>query len=654
MAEEQLAEVPKDQRDVVRNKLHAVRKRIKPWYIYALIATSIVTLVVVLSAVLVTRRNHQWVIEKVQHDKATPSNPGKARVNLGYAQYQGSFVGTGGSVAQFLGMRYAAPPTGDRRWRAPIEPETDDSGDQSADAFQPICLGSGSSYPNSAQDEDCLYANVWAPANATVDSKLPVWLFIQGGGYNTNSNANWNGTYLLEQSNNSIVFVNFNYRVGLWGFLATQNLLAPGAGDLNVGLRDQIAMLRWVRQHIAQFGGDPEHVVITGTSAGAGSVALHLLMAYGEHGEGSYGSYGSYGNSSYPTDDSDAGDTKGSNLFVGGVGESVFFPWQPPLADLEFQYTLLLNQTGCSSQSSSSSDPLTCLRSLPTSTLQPFNTRSPFPGRPGLPTPLPLFYWTPCIDGVLLRDLPYALFVRGEYIPVPVIMGTTTNEGASFATNTSTAAEFATFMQNNYPHLSSAQANDIVAQYPQAQQAPLPAHASWFPSTAAAYGDSTFICPANYILESYTRPPVPPFNAGVNASRVWGYRYDVTDPTNTAAGVGVPHIWESWAVYGPDALNGIGGGPASYYTGAAARVVKPVQDYWLSFVKNLDPNTERAVGAPVWEAWGATNGTNGANNTSNGGQRLLFQTEGFSMEPVAEDLQELCKFWEGLVPATQQ
>ncbi|KAI1213938.1 alpha/beta-hydrolase [Annulohypoxylon truncatum] len=648
--EEQLPDPPKGRREIAMNKLRAVKRRIKPWYIYALIATTIVTLVVVLSAVLVTRRNHQWFIEKVQHDKATPSNPGNARVNLGYAQYQGTLVGSGGGVAQYLGMRFAAPPTGDRRWKAPVEPEVEDSGDQAADSFGPICLGLGSSYPNSDEDEDCLYANVWAPVNATVDSKLPVWLFIQGGGYNTNSNANWNGTYLLEQSNNSIVFVNFNYRVGLWGFLASERLLAPGAdGDLNVGLRDQIAMLRWTRQHIAQFGGDPDHVVITGTSAGAGSVALHLVMAYGAHGQGSYGSYGSYGNAT-SGDNSDVGDSVGTNLFVGGVGESVFFPWQPVLADLEWQYDLLLNQTGC--------DALSCLRGLSTETLQALNTASPFPGRPGLPAPLPLFYWTPCVDGALLRDLPYVLFDRGEYVPVPVIMGTTTNEGASFATNASTPDEFGTFMQDNYPHLTSNQTADIVAEYPQALQAPLPAHASWFPSTAAAYGEATFICPADYILASYARPPVPPFNAGVNASRIWGYRYDVADPMNTAEGLGVPHIWESWAVYGPDAINGVGGGPASYYyPGIAAGVVKPVQDYWISFVKNLDPNTGRAAGAPVWEAWGTTNETNSANNannTSDGGQRLLFQTEGFSMEPVASDLQDRCDFWRKLVPATQQ
>lgn len=104
-------------------------------------------------------------------------------MNLGYAQYQGSLVGADGGVAQYLGLRYAAPPTGERRWRVPAEPEVEDVGDQAADTFGPICLGISVPYPNDrAEDEDCLFANVWAPANATRESKLPVWLFIQGGG----------------------------------------------------------------------------------------------------------------------------------------------------------------------------------------------------------------------------------------------------------------------------------------------------------------------------------------------------------------------------------------------------------------------------------------------------------------------------------------
>ncbi|KAI2640737.1 alpha/beta-hydrolase [Hypomontagnella submonticulosa] len=538
----------------------------------------------------------------------TLSDPSRARVNLGYAQYQGSLVGHDGGIAQYLGMRYAAPPTGDRRWRAPVEPEVDDSGDQAADSFGPICLGISVPYPNNNfQDEDCLYVNVWAPANATLESMLPVWLFIQGGGYTINANANWNGTTVVQHSGRNIVFVNFNYRVGLWGFLASERVRANSAGDLNVGLRDQIEVMRWVRRNIAQFGGDPTHVVIHGASAGAGSVALHLLM-------------------SYSNNTNNGNDEDNRPLFVGGIGESVFFPAQPAVADVEWQFDRLLSQTGCSSDE----DPMSCLRSKDTSTLQAANMPSPFPGRPGLP----LFYWTPCLDGDLLRDSPYTLFARGEFVDVPVMMGTTTDEGTIFASNAQTPDDVENFMRDNYPNLTDTQAANILDQYP--KMAELPAHGPYFPSAAAAYGETTFICPATYILNSYAQH--------LNTSRAWGYRYDVYDAQNAAQGLGVPHIWETWAVFGPDSLAGAGRGPRSYYDATlASGVVAPVMDYWLSFVRTLDPSALRNAKAPVWEPWGGQ-----------GGGRMLMQAGNFTMEVVPPDQAARCEFWRGLAPAMQQ
>jgi acetylcholinesterase len=96
--------------------------------------------------------------------------------------------------------------------------------------------------------EDCLYVNVFAPSNATESSKLPVWVYIQGGGYATNANANYNGTGVIQQSGGNIVFVNFNYRVGALGFLASEKVRENG--DLNVGLLDQRKLLEWVQKYI--------------------------------------------------------------------------------------------------------------------------------------------------------------------------------------------------------------------------------------------------------------------------------------------------------------------------------------------------------------------------------------------------------------------
>ncbi|KAI0013363.1 alpha/beta-hydrolase [Xylariaceae sp. FL0662B] len=577
----------------MKRSLQALRRRTRPWHVFALLA-AVATIAAVLAGVLVANREHQ---RKIEEDRRTPSDQGKARTNLGYAQYQGSLVGTDRGVAQYLGLRYAAAPLGDRRFRAPLEPE-DDFGDQPANTFGPICLGISVPYPAADQSEDCLYANVWAPANATRESKLPVWLYIQGGGYTSNSNANWNGTEVVERSGGNIILVNFNYRVGLWGFLASERVRDDGA--LNAGLLDQRAMMRWVQRHIVQFGGDPSHVVIHGGSAGAGSVALHLV-AYG-------------------------GTDKQERLFVGAVGESVFFPAQPSVADLEWQFDRLLGQTGCDG----ADRPMACLRSQGTGTLQAANVPSPFPGR----FFLPLFYWTPCVDGDFLRDLPVLLFERGQFLDVPLIVGTTTDEGTIFTPNTKTAVDMANFLRDNYPRLSESQAEGIVEQYPLTGQELQPAHWPWYTSAAQAYGEATFICPAAHMLSSYVRH----LNA---TNRAWGYRYDVYDAINAAAGRGVVHLFESWAIFGPDSIAGPGRGPPSYYT-YNAPVVPLVMDYWISFVRTLDPSAMRSPDAPVWEPWSADK------------KRLLMQVDNFTTETVPQDQQSRCNLWKTLAPVTQQ
>lgn len=100
-------------------------------------------------------------------------------VNLTYTSYEGIRLSNG--VNAFLGMRYATPPLGDLRWRAPVKPRRTNTVER-ADQFGPICLRAGVSAPPPGQSEDCLFVNVWAPANVTEKSKLPVWVFIGGGG----------------------------------------------------------------------------------------------------------------------------------------------------------------------------------------------------------------------------------------------------------------------------------------------------------------------------------------------------------------------------------------------------------------------------------------------------------------------------------------
>jgi len=300
-------------------------------------------------------------------------------------------------VCAFLGMRFAAAPLGRLRWRAPVEPPRTE-GIEKATRFPPICPGIGMGYPSYGVDEDCLFVNVWTPSDATPKSKLPVWVFIQGGGYVALANANWNGAEVVEKSDHNIVMVNFNYRVGLWGFLASERVKANG--DLNAGLLDQRMLLHWVKAHIASFGGDPDHVVIHGASAGAGSVAMQMAAHGG----------------------------RDDKLFVGAVSESLFFPAQPFVSELEYQFDRVVWQTGCNRVSPSKQ--IDCLRKKDFATLQEANFAQPFPGRSQ--PPMPLFYWTPCIDGDFLQDLPYTLFKKGKFVDIPVLFGTDTDGMSSY------------------------------------------------------------------------------------------------------------------------------------------------------------------------------------------------------------------------------
>ncbi|KKY34725.1 putative acetylcholinesterase precursor [Diaporthe ampelina] len=594
------------------------RRRIAIWS-FAAAAVLLVAFVVLLTLGLLGYL--KAAATPIPTNLGTLNIPGQdPQVNLGYATYVGTKLD--GGVNRFLGMRYAAPPVGDLRWRAPVAPPTSTT-PQSAKAFGPICLGISVTYPVSYEDEDCLYANVWAPQDANTTSNLPVWLFIQGGGYVSNSNANWDGDEVVRQSGNKIVFVNFNYRVSMWGFLASSRVQADGS--LNAGLLDQRFVMEWVRSNIASFGGDPDNVVIHGASAGAGSVALHL-MAFGGRNDG---------------------------LFSAGIAESVFFPAQPFVDQLEYQFDRLANATGCAARP----DQLACLRALDTKTLQAQNVPSVFPGRTD--PPLPLFYWTPCIDGDFLQDLPYNLLAQGRFLDLPLLFGNDNDEGSYFATNAATPEEMAQFFQNNYPLLTADDAAAIERTYP--LMPALPQHNAWFPSASMAYGEATFVCPAISLFSAYTQAASSRGGGGTSTSTnttaaataaaaaaappLWLYRYNVVDNDNAAAGVGVPHLWESYAVFGPTNLasNDV---PDSYLT-YNAPIVPVVMSYFLSFVQTRDPNPLRAPGSPVWESWSAP-------GAGSNGSRIVLETNNVRMEPVEDDQAARCQFWAGLAPRTQQ
>ena len=163
-----------------------------------------------------------------------PGQPITSTVDLGYAKYEGLSLDAG--VNQWLGIQFGKPPVGDLRWRAPQEPDVNRTVQQATE-FKPTCLGYWASELSPTVNEDCLYLDVFAPSNATTESNLPVWFFIQGGGYAGDLDENFNFTEVIERSGYGMVAVQINYRVGAFGFLASEKVREDG--DLNVGLLDQ-------------------------------------------------------------------------------------------------------------------------------------------------------------------------------------------------------------------------------------------------------------------------------------------------------------------------------------------------------------------------------------------------------------------------------
>ena len=214
-------------------------------------------------------------------------------LNIEGGQIQG-VVSNDPDVVVYKGVPYAAPPVGDLRWKAP-QPVVAWEGVKVADTWGNVAMqndmgaggGGGDFYVKEfyqdglpPRSEDCLYLNVWTPAEAVAhaEKKLPVAMWIHGGAYD----HGWGYEITMDGdawAKRGVILVTINYRVGIFAFLAHPELTAEDANHVsgNYGTLDQIAALRWIKNNIAQFGGDPDNITILGQSAGAASIKNLVL-----------------------------------------------------------------------------------------------------------------------------------------------------------------------------------------------------------------------------------------------------------------------------------------------------------------------------------------------------------------------------------------
>ena len=176
-------------------------------------------------------------------------------------------------INYFLGIPFAEPPVGRLRFHPPVHKKAWFPSTYQAFDFSPECLQSFLHSPDGGpKDEDCLYLNIWQPANLEKGVLLPVLVWIYGGGFlhGSASRPYYWGDKIAKQN---VIVVSCNYRVGALGFLVSTNDGLFG----NYGLHDQKLALEWIQNNIRNFNGDPNRVTLFGESAGAMSIGLHFL-----------------------------------------------------------------------------------------------------------------------------------------------------------------------------------------------------------------------------------------------------------------------------------------------------------------------------------------------------------------------------------------
>ena len=430
-------------------------------------------------------------------------------------------------ILTYKGIPFAAPPVGDLRWKAPasVQPWT---GVKKADAFCNACMQTSGAMGNSAPvSEDCLYLNVWTPAKMS-DEKLPVIYWIHGGGYmgGSTSTPMYDGTGFAKKG---VVLVSVAYRLGPFGFLAHRELSQEsGYGSGSYGMLDMIEGLKWVKENIARFGGDPSKVTIFGHSAGGGAVSI---LAASPLTKSLFNGVICMSGGSF---------TPLQNSKQVGIGLGI-----PALNFAE--------STGADFLKELSVNDIKEARALSAEDIQ----KKAGGGMGGM-------RFKPAADGYVTPDDLYSMYQAGNFNDTPILLGHTSDEMGSFGrTENITPEEFEEQIKSQYgPH-----ADAILGAY---------SHSTEAEATRASKdmrNDSSF----SWNTLTWSR-----LQTQNGKGRAYQYYFDY-HPNSPESGSGhgsdVPYAFQT-----------LGGGPMGEPKEADLKLSDMISSYWINFARTGDPN----------------------------------------------------------------
>lgn len=447
---------------------------------------------------------------------------------------------------EFLGVRYAQPPTGARRWTLP-RPVVKAAGTVPADKPGASCAQAGGAPGASATastTEDCLFLNVTTPKNMAAGAHLPVMVWSHGGGYTSGDGAAYDAQRLASQGN--VIVVTVNKRLGVFGYLGLPGL--SGGGDF--GLADVVAALKWTRANAAAFGGDAGNVTLFGESDGAMSSCALLTSPQAT---------GLFDKLALSSGGTCLLNWPRNGLVVGA-------PAQTPYTSAKISDALGLEvakKLGCSG-----SAVLACLRKLPTKKLLPISAD---------------FSDVLAYDTPLLPSNPATALLADKVADVPILSGSNQNEERAFVGGLEKAKP-GTVTSVTYPVLIrqafGTQAGTVLAHYPAAR------YASPALAFAAVITDRSWACPTlagNAALAEH-------------GSTVYGYEFAAADapdvnraatkdvPQGAAHATDLPYLFDL-------------GGKSALTTTAQRTLATRMVGYWSSFARTGRPT---ASGGPAW------------------------------------------------------